>query len=218
MKPGSGSPYAPGCSISVMGRAGAPWIGKTAKTFVTCDSRVVPHRSTEQAQGCLTSEFGWDPVFSPWYERMMRMNRRPGIPTVQGQCAGGGARGAQCPPFGPDLRRFCVRLVVETRAFCMGMPHARLEGGRRGSKVPPCPISFACGDFEPFVFAPFYSKTVEIQTCRGIADSQSPPPRRQKSTRVNPDQSTDPGVRRVCFDRIGLGCLECVLKLHNTHQ
>ena len=42
-----------------------------AKTFVTCDSRVVPHRSTEQAQGCLTSEFGWDPVLSPWYERMM---------------------------------------------------------------------------------------------------------------------------------------------------
>ena len=165
------------------GRRGS---AKTAKTFVTCDSRVVPHRSTEQAQGCLTSEFGWDPVFSPWYERMMRMNRRPGIPTVQGQCAGGGARGAQCPPFGPDLRRFCVRLVVETRAFCMGMPHARLEGGRRGSKVPPCPISFACGDFEPFVFAPFYSKTVEIQTCRGIADSQSPPPPAPKEPTCEP--------------------------------
>ena len=41
------------------------------KTYVTCDSHVVPHRSTEQAQGCLTSEFGWDPVLSPWYERMM---------------------------------------------------------------------------------------------------------------------------------------------------
>jgi hypothetical protein len=45
------------------------------KTFVTCDSRVVPHRSTEQAQGCLTSEFGWDPVLSPWYERMIRVDR-----------------------------------------------------------------------------------------------------------------------------------------------
>ena len=42
-----------------------------AKTYITCDSHVVPHRSTEQAQGCLTSEFGWDPVLSPWYERMM---------------------------------------------------------------------------------------------------------------------------------------------------
>ena len=42
-----------------------------AKTCVTCDSRVVPHRSTEQAQRCLTSEFGWDLVHSPWYERMM---------------------------------------------------------------------------------------------------------------------------------------------------
>ena len=36
---------------------------KTAKTFDTCDSHVVPHRSTEQAQWCLTSEFGWDPVY-----------------------------------------------------------------------------------------------------------------------------------------------------------
>ena len=42
-----------------------------AKTYVTCDSRVVPHRSTEQAQWCLTSEFGRDLVLSPWYERMM---------------------------------------------------------------------------------------------------------------------------------------------------
>ena len=41
------------------------------KTYITCDSRVVPHRSTEQAQWCLTSEFGWDPVVSPWYERTM---------------------------------------------------------------------------------------------------------------------------------------------------
>ena len=41
------------------------------KTYTTCDSRVVPHRSTEQAQWCLTSEFGWDPVVSPWYERTM---------------------------------------------------------------------------------------------------------------------------------------------------
>ena len=47
---------------------------KRGKTFVTCDSHVVPHRSTEQAQGCLTSEFGWDPVLSPWYERMMRLD------------------------------------------------------------------------------------------------------------------------------------------------
>ena len=50
--------------------AGGP-VPKGSKTYVTCDSHVVPHRSTEQAQGCLTSEFGWDPVLSPWYERMM---------------------------------------------------------------------------------------------------------------------------------------------------
>ena len=45
------------------------------KTYTTCDSRVVPHRSTEQAQWCLTSEFGWDPVLSPWYDRMMGDDR-----------------------------------------------------------------------------------------------------------------------------------------------
>ena len=55
-----------------------------AKTFVTCDSRVVPHRSTEQAQGCLTSEFGWDPVLSPWYERMMRVDLGSGTGGVAG--------------------------------------------------------------------------------------------------------------------------------------
>ena len=41
------------------------------KTCVTCDSRVVPHRSTVQAHSCLTSEFGWDPVLSARYERTM---------------------------------------------------------------------------------------------------------------------------------------------------
>ncbi len=47
---------------------------KMTKTFDTCDSHVVPHRSTEQAQWCLTSEFGWDPVLSPWYDRMIQMD------------------------------------------------------------------------------------------------------------------------------------------------
>ena len=42
------------------------------KTFNTRDSRVVPHRSTDRAQGCLTSQFGWDAVHPPWYDRMMR--------------------------------------------------------------------------------------------------------------------------------------------------
>ena len=44
------------------------------KTYTTCDSRVVPHRSPEQAQWCLTAEFGWDPVVSPWYERTMTVS------------------------------------------------------------------------------------------------------------------------------------------------
>ena len=56
------------------------------KTYITGDSHVVPHRSTEQAQGCLTSEFGWDPVLSPWYERMMRVD--PGCGTGGGATTG----------------------------------------------------------------------------------------------------------------------------------
>ena len=38
--------------------------------LITCDSRVVPHLSTRQAQWCLTAEFGRDLVFPPWYDRM----------------------------------------------------------------------------------------------------------------------------------------------------
>ena len=41
------------------------------KTFDTRDSRVVPHRSTDRAQWCLTSQFGWDAVYPPWCDRMM---------------------------------------------------------------------------------------------------------------------------------------------------
>ena len=41
------------------------------KTFDTRDSRVVPHRSTDRAQWCLTAQFGWDAVYPPWCDRMM---------------------------------------------------------------------------------------------------------------------------------------------------
>ena len=33
---------------------------------------MVPHLSTRQAQWCLTSEFGWDPVYPRRYDRMMK--------------------------------------------------------------------------------------------------------------------------------------------------
>ena len=42
------------------------------KTFDTRDSRVVPHRSTDRAQWCLTAQFGWDAVYPPLCDRMMR--------------------------------------------------------------------------------------------------------------------------------------------------
>ena len=32
---------------------------------------MVPHRSTDRAQWCLTSQFGWDAVYPPWCDRMM---------------------------------------------------------------------------------------------------------------------------------------------------
>ena len=46
------------------------------ETFSTYGSRVVPHLSTRQAQWCLTSEFGWDLVFPPWYDRMSMVRLR----------------------------------------------------------------------------------------------------------------------------------------------
>ena len=43
---------------------------KQKVSFTTYGSQVVPHLSTRHAQWCLTSEFEWDPVFPPWYDRM----------------------------------------------------------------------------------------------------------------------------------------------------
>ena len=40
------------------------------KAYGTHYSRVVPHHSTNWAQGSLTSEFGWDLVYPTWYDRM----------------------------------------------------------------------------------------------------------------------------------------------------
>ena len=57
------------------------------KTLVTCDSRVVPHRSTEQAQRCLVSEIGRDRTFSPWYEPTMGMDQALGSERLVGDPA-----------------------------------------------------------------------------------------------------------------------------------
>ena len=57
-------------------------VAKLTKTFDTCDSHVVPHRSTEQAQGCLTSEFGWDPVHLAYYGRQQWLSLKTHINTV----------------------------------------------------------------------------------------------------------------------------------------
>ena len=43
---------------------------KIRKPYNTRDSLVVPYQSTDRAQRCLTSQFGWDAVLSPWYDRM----------------------------------------------------------------------------------------------------------------------------------------------------
>ena len=55
--------------------------GKIKKTYSTWDSLVVPYQSTDQAQRCLTSQFGWDAVLSPWYDRMTRLLFRNRIPS-----------------------------------------------------------------------------------------------------------------------------------------
>ena len=48
--------------------------------YSTGDSLVVPYQSTDPAQRCLTSQFGWDAVLSPWYDRMTRAVAETRIP------------------------------------------------------------------------------------------------------------------------------------------
>ena len=49
-----------------------PPVEKIKKPYSTGDSLVVHYQSTDPAQRCLTSQFGWDAVLSPWYDRMTR--------------------------------------------------------------------------------------------------------------------------------------------------
>ena len=56
---------------------------KIKKTYNTRDSLVVPYQSTDRAQGCLTSQFGWDAVLSPWYDRKTLLLRGFEPPCVQ---------------------------------------------------------------------------------------------------------------------------------------
>ena len=56
---------------------------KIKKTYSTRDSLVVPYQSTDRAQGCLTSQFGWDAVLSPWYDRKTLLLRGFEPPCVQ---------------------------------------------------------------------------------------------------------------------------------------
>lgn len=50
----------------------AKGISRDAKRHGTRGSRVIPQRSTNLAQLCLTSEIGRDRVYSEWYDRGMR--------------------------------------------------------------------------------------------------------------------------------------------------
>ena len=54
------------------GEQNSPGEKKIKKPYSTRDSLVVPYQSTDLAQRCLTSQFGWDAVLSPWYDRMTR--------------------------------------------------------------------------------------------------------------------------------------------------
>lgn len=46
---------------------------KRKKDYDTSYSRVVPHRSTDDARGSLTSEFGWDRVLYARYGRNQKL-------------------------------------------------------------------------------------------------------------------------------------------------
>ena len=61
------------------GNKNLQWIQKKIKIkkpYSTGDSLVVPYQSTGPAQRCLTSQFGWDAVLSPWYDRMTRSSEK----------------------------------------------------------------------------------------------------------------------------------------------
>ena len=49
------------------------WTRAKAKHHSTRGSRVIPQRSTNLAQTCLTSEIGRDRVYSCWYDRGMQV-------------------------------------------------------------------------------------------------------------------------------------------------
>ena len=53
------------------------------KPYSTRDSLVVPYQSTDRAQRCLTSQFEWDAVGSPWYDRMTILMNETKVPVQQ---------------------------------------------------------------------------------------------------------------------------------------
>ena len=71
-KPMNDREFATGQSAKECGKIICLHVLPKRKTFDTRDSRVVPHRSTDRAQWCLTAQFGWDAVYPPWCDRMMR--------------------------------------------------------------------------------------------------------------------------------------------------
>lgn len=58
--------------------------GRSAKENNTRDSNVVPHRSTNRARTCLTSQSGRDVVLSCWYGRSRSLIVKDNIYTAKG--------------------------------------------------------------------------------------------------------------------------------------
>ena len=82
---------------------------KEKKPISTTDSHVVPYRSTDVAQWCLTSQFRWDTVLSPWYDRQTRSLRWSATPPGGHADHSGGLTGLEVGVSTPDKPGRCFR-------------------------------------------------------------------------------------------------------------
>ena len=109
------------------------------KTFNTQDSRVVPHRSTDWAQQCLTSQFGWDAVYPLWFDRMVVGVGACNVLLRKNKFVRGKTKNIRHPRFprgpppqywsGPMVLNFAVRMGcgVSTMVWSNDEPLSRLQ-------------------------------------------------------------------------------------------
>ena len=105
---------------------------KKKKGYDTSYSRVVPHRSTDDARGSLTSEFGWDRVLYTRYGRNRKWERR--IPTYA--CGGPTRTGARTHrQAAHTLSRIYYYPGRHKRTYTYTHTHAHTQHTTRGTHM-----------------------------------------------------------------------------------